>query len=117
MKGCLGVVALLAVLVLVFGALAGPGDSRGGAPSCSAQGAYAAGQIIAERRLRAPGSARWPMVHEDEMTRLADCRWRIVTHVDSENGFGALLRTRVVMEVGRDGEGDWRAYRMDMVEG
>jgi hypothetical protein len=59
--------------------------------------------------LRAPGSARWPggesVVQEDE-------EWTVTGAVDSQNGFGALLRTGWECH-GERLNGEWHVIDVD----
>ncbi|KKK95927.1 hypothetical protein LCGC14_2667880 [marine sediment metagenome] len=51
---------------------------------------------FAENRLKSPGSAEWPSITVAESTtKLAENRYRVRTYVDSQNAFGALIRTQV----------------------
>lgn len=66
--------------------------------------AYVQCQLFAEDQLVAPGSAQWPAgggyVAKDHGSGV----WRVDTYVDSQNSFGALVRSQVtcVMSVSGD---------------
>jgi hypothetical protein len=55
--------------------------------------AYAMSQQFVTDQLRAPATAEFPWADEARVKPLGDCRFRVAAHVDSQNGFGALIRT------------------------
>lgn len=56
------------------------------------------------RRLRSPGTADFPFGHAGSVARVNANRHQLVSYVDSQNGFGATVRTRFRCVV--DGSGD-----------
>ena len=64
--------------------------------------------VICERemtsRLRSPGSADYPFGHAAAVESLGDIRYRLRSYVDSQNAFGALVRTHFVCEVTGGGD-------------
>jgi hypothetical protein len=50
-------------------------------------------------RLKSPGSAKFAEVYESKMTTINDTTFRVKSFVDSQNGFGALLRTHYVCTI------------------
>jgi len=51
---------------------------------------------FAEKRLKSPVSAEWSSITTAKSTtKLAENRYRVRTYVDSQNAFGALIRTHV----------------------
>lgn len=44
-------------------------------------------------KLRAPGSAHFAGIADGQVARFSDGRFLVTSYVDSQNGFGALLRT------------------------
>jgi len=71
-----------------------------------------------ERRLRSPGSASYPDFYEDDgevvVFHMADGDYRYTSHVDSENGFGALLRSFFVCRVDYVGDDRWRLQSLSL---
>lgn len=59
-----------------------------------------------EQRLRAPATADFPWIPDDTQYYAQQRLWEITSHVDSENGFGALVRTSFVCSVKPDATGD-----------
>ncbi len=77
--------------------------------------AYVMTQQFVEERLKAPGSAEWPGVsYRDAVTHLGDQRYRTSTYVDSQNSFGAMLRTHFVAEVEQTSEDKWRLVSFEV---
>lgn len=69
--------------------------------------AFYAVQPVAENYLKAPGSAKWPWSRDVAFKTLDSNSIEVRTFVDSQNSFGALLRTQVLAEVSvekKDGE-------------
>lgn len=56
------------------------------------------------QRLRSPGSADYPFGHVSSVTRSGDNRYQMLSYVDSQNGFGATVRTRFRCVVEGSGE-------------
>lgn len=63
--------------------------------------AYVGCQQFVERRLKSPGSAKYPAMTSDavKITRGPNGRRTFDSYVDSENGFGALLRSTYLCTV------------------
>lgn len=91
-------------LVIVVGGFAVIGammEFAGVGPQPDLQrGAFTACQTFIERGLRAPGSAKHP-AYDDAAVSDQHPRYVITSYVDSQNGFGALLRTGYRCEVER----------------
>lgn len=56
------------------------------------------------RRLRSPGTADYPFGHVTTVTAVAANRYQLVSYVDAQNGFGALVRSRFGCVVEGSGE-------------
>ncbi len=76
-------------------------------------GAYAACQAFVERRLKSPASAEWPFGMCRAHTQKLPDRWKVVSWVDAQNAFGALIRTEFICQVRKDGA-TWRLVDMDI---
>ena len=98
---------IVAVIVLVAAL-----PNRDSAPPLSEQRyiAHAACADFTRDRLRAPSTADFPE-HDDRgvtVVHRVDGEWTVRSFVDSENGFGAKIRTAFVCTVSRNDNGDWR---------
>lgn len=76
-------------------------------------GAVTACQQFVEARLVSPGSADFPWGFEADNV---GPRWEYVSYVDSENRFGAKLRTNFHCLVEHTGEGNYRLIDLQMAE-
>jgi hypothetical protein len=56
-------------------------------------GAFYDSKQFVEQRLKSPGSAQWSDFSEELVEQVNDTTFKVVSYVDSQNGFGALLRS------------------------
>ena len=75
--------------------------------------AYVMIQADVRRELRAPATADFPARYGQGTGHIGDCIYRVVGHVDAENGFGATLRASFQgrIEYSPDG-GSWRTLEL-----
>lgn len=68
---------------------------------CSESFAYGAAKSIVEKNLASPGSAKFASMGDGsvKVSKTGACEYRVESHVDSQNGFGALLRTNFTITV------------------
>lgn len=66
--------------------------------------AYTYCKHFTEKRLKAPASAQWPAFSAiaKDVENLGDGRFKVLAHVDSQNSFGAMLRSKVNCTVRKD---------------
>jgi len=79
--------------------------------------AYIMLEDFVKERLVSPGSARFPGVFDgraEHITSLGNRRYRITSWVDSQNSFGAVLRTHFTAEIEQIDEDRWRLISLDM---
>lgn len=70
---------------------------------------------FAERELKAPTTAKWPSHLDPEVSveKLGGRRYLVRGYVDSQNSFGAMIRTRFSVEMQYHDETDkWSAGRI-----
>lgn len=97
-KVSLAVIAIVVAAMYFIGRL--PEDTAG--KKCGGKiEAYVMSQGFMKQRLKSPGSAKFPSYSENgvNVEPQGDCIYAVVAFVDSENSFGALLRTRYSIEV------------------
>ncbi len=58
------------------------------------RGAFRAANDFLEERLKAPKTADFASIKNSVVTNLGDCRHQVTSYVDSQNSFGAMLRTK-----------------------
>ena len=68
------------------------------------EAAYAAQQFV-ERQLKVPASADFDALFKSKITRSGK-EYTIISHVESENGFGAKVRSRYVVVIKRNSSGE-----------
>jgi hypothetical protein len=79
--------------------------------------AFVMSQEFVKRSLKAPSTAEFPWFTDDQVavTQRPDCGFRIVAWVDAQNGFGAQIRSRYVVELKYlDGSGEWQLTDIDI---
>jgi len=121
-------IAVAAVLIIVFGYISSGGCGSGSRRSTStssytmpkpkhdAASAWVMCQSFVEDRLKAPRTAKWPWGYTDYVTDLGGGRYRIKAYVDSQNSFGAMLRTHFTAEVEWTGGDNWRLNSLNVQE-
>lgn len=116
--GCLAVLVIIGLLWALGAALGGSGNDDD-SPDELQYGAFDVCTQFVKQRLISPASARFPNEFEDdgEVTiTSAGSTFTVVSHVDSQNGFGALLTTPFTCRV-RHVDGDnWRLVDLQLVE-
>jgi hypothetical protein len=68
-----------------------------------------------EKRLKSPSSADWGwQSYSDRVSHLGDGRYKVKAWVDSQNSFGAQIRTNFVAIVSWQGGDSWRLESLDL---
>lgn len=76
--------------------------------------AYAISKQFVKDRLRSPSTAKFPW-SATETTDLGARGWRVKAYVDSQNAFGAMIRTEYTCEVKTtDGGTNWTLMNLQM---
>lgn len=76
---------------------------------------YMAQQFVQEN-LRAPSTAKFPSCYDVSVTTLSATQYSISSYVDSENGFGAMLRTGYTAKVEYVGDDKWNLIDLQFDE-
>ncbi len=92
------VVMIVVTMLLVFGclgALALQGMTRGSRPPAAPDriSAWVDCRTFVQQNLKAPTTAQFPSSNEATIVRLNTGRWSVLSYVDSENSFGAMIRS------------------------
>ena len=104
--GCVGCLGILVFVFLGIWIVVPETDPTSATESNNNAMAYIMCQQFTEKRLTSPGSADWPFAGARSTTTLPANRYRVQTHVDSQNTFGAMLRTQVDCIVRVEGQ-EW----------
>ena len=76
--------------------------------------AWVMAQQFVEENLKAPGTAKWGwQIPDDVVTQTGPKTFRVNAWVDSQNTFGAVIRTKFVCELEYRGNGSWRMTRLN----
>ncbi len=67
--------------------------------------AYAAQQFV-EKSLKSPSTAEFPGLFKSTVTKKGSDTYYISSYVDSENGFGAMIRSNYVVELKLKADGE-----------
>lgn len=80
-------------------------------------GAWSVCKQFVTQRLRSPGSAKFPFFGQQFATPVGGDAYRVRSYVDSQNGFGALLRSEFTCDVTWiRGTTNWRLGNLALVE-
>lgn len=109
--GCLVIILVIGGLIAIGALFGGSDDDETDADDLR----YAAFEVCKDfvsDKLASPGTAVFRNYFEDDgevsVTGTGSPTFVVRSSVDSENGFGALLRTDFVCEVGQAGGDQWR---------
>jgi hypothetical protein len=69
---------------------------------------YSMAQQFVEERLRAPSTADFPSGSEHEVGDLGGGKFRVISYVDAQNAFGAMIRSTWIVEMQYLGNDRWR---------
>ena len=112
-KGCLIFFAIVFGLAVIITMATGDGSDEGPTKLT----AYSMTQGWVEDRLKSPSTADFPGGRYDEhTTQIDDNTFRVSSYVDSQNSFGAEIRTHFEAEVEFLGDDKWRLNRLDFFE-
>lgn len=101
---CLG----LAVALVVIGAI--NGDSQ----DTRQASAFGVCQDFVKDQLRAPATAKFPRYGEGAVQALSNDRYAVRSTVDSQNGFGALVRNDFLCTVEYVGDERWNLLNLEI---
>ncbi len=104
-----GALALVVVSMVIDGT-----SSTASAPPYSPTGASLICQQFVGDRLKAPASAKFPETSKDTVRDLGAGKFNVVSYVDAQNGFGALIRNRYDCSVHWVSGKEWMLDSLDM---
>ena len=75
-------------------------------------------QQFVEKQLKSPGSAKFPTVANEEVIieNVGEQTYVVTAFVDSQNGFGAMLRTYFVGKIQQTSADNWKLILLEFVE-
>lgn len=116
--GC-GVLIAVAVVLAVLASMCGGDDDESSIDDLRF-GAFDVCTQFVKDRLKAPGTASFRNYFEEDgevqVTGTGEGPYTVRSSVDSENGFGANIRTDFVCKVTHTGDGNWRLVDITVME-
>lgn len=93
-----------------------PGHDQAEPPALphSAVAAYTMCKSFVRDRLKAPRTAKFPWSASEATTDLGGGRYQVVSYVDAQNAFGAMLRTNYSCTVQWAGGDRWQLEKLAM---
>ena len=125
-SGCTGCIAILFMIFFVPWCVGSLSDSDSSTPHQTVQKsitthdkvtAYVIAKDFVENQLKSPGTAKWPWDNTDKVTKhLGNGEYTIRTYVDSQNSFGALIRTNFSCTVQYTGNEKWKLVDFKVIK-
>lgn len=113
----LWILVLVGVFIIWALGQSGGGSSNPASPpadNAEAVGAWVVCQQFVEDRLTSPSTADYPAAYSDYTTQLSTKQFKVDAYVDSQNGFGAMVRTDFVCTVTYQGNDNWHLDSLDI---
>ena len=116
-QGCMGCLGLIVIIVIISVLIVSCGsDESKPKPEHDKIGAAVMAEEFIKKELKSPGSAKFPWYNDSMVTDLGNGKYRYVSYVDSQNGFGALLRTNFICTVKYVGDKKWSLESLDFIK-
>lgn len=95
-KQLLHISSILAIFAFIFIAFGSDDDNSSSSADTNKMLAYNYAEDFVKQRLKSPSTAEFPGLFEkaDHITELGNEEYRINSWVDSQNGFGAIIRSK-----------------------
>jgi hypothetical protein len=95
-KQLLHISSILAIFAFIFLAFGSDDDNSSSSTETNKMLAYNYAEDFVKQRLKSPSTAEFPGLFEkaDHITELGNDEYRINSWVDSQNGFGAMIRSK-----------------------
>ena len=87
--------SILSICIFIFLAFGSDDSDSSGSSSSEDLLAYNYAESFVKKKLKSPSSAKFAGLFEkrDHITKVGDRKYKIVSYVDSQNGFGAMIRS------------------------
>jgi hypothetical protein len=101
--GC-GILTFIFIVICIMIYTCGSDDEKKVPPSppspkFNKESAYIHAQLAIEERLKSPASAQFNIDYENDVKQTNDTTFYVKSFVDSQNGFGAMIRASFKCEV------------------
>ena len=111
----LGIATVLVFCFVCVAIWATSGSDGGKSDEPEGIEAYVMCQQFIEERLKAPGSAKYPVFSEIQMVQDGNA-FTIFSYVDAQNSFGALIRSDYECAVEYIGDDRWNLNNLEIYE-
>ncbi|WP_018704088.1 hypothetical protein [Anaeromusa acidaminophila] len=74
--------------------------------------AFVSSQMYVQQNLKAPSTAKFASVAESSIQKINDSQYQVTSFVDSQNDFGAMIRTKYIVVMERI-EDKWFLVKLD----
>lgn len=74
-----------------------------------------AGQKFMEKSLRAPSTAKFAPLFKSQIKKIKTGHYTVSSYVDSQNGFGAMIRSNYTVEIQQTKNGEIQLINIDIV--
>jgi len=74
----------------------------------NSQDAYTMTKHFVSEKLKAPSTAKFASENKSKISALGNETWQVVSYVDAQNSFGAMIRTHFTTKVKYIGKENWR---------
>ena len=98
--------------VILVASILSPSPPKGASIRQDHMGAKAYCDQFVRKKLRAPRTAKFAAYRDSSVEFVSGGRYKVVSYVDSQNGFGAFIRSAYFCEI-EDGQGVW--YLHDLI--
>ncbi len=109
--------AIIAVILLIILCIAGYFFTNKGQKNKPDVGSDIDAVLVCQKwvkeNLKAPSTAEFPQINKAKITKLADTTWRVVSYVDAQNSFGAMIRTYYDCETTYLGKDKWQLLKLE----
>jgi hypothetical protein len=77
--------------------------------------AYVAQKFV-EKSLKAPSTAKFPSLIKSSVKKTSSDSYTVISYVDSQNGFGAMIRTNYIVELKQKSNGNLSLVNIKITE-
>ena len=97
-QGCMGCLVLIIVIVIISALVGSCGDNKK-EPENIRLTVFLWSEIEVKNNLKSPTTAKFPLDYENMVSDMGNNNFKVSSYVDSQNGFGAIIRTYYTCDV------------------
>jgi len=111
--GCLSLIVIVIAVISIISSLGGDSEPK---PEHDEAAAAIRAQYYVQEQLKSPGSAKFAPGGQQMVLHLGDGRYLVEAWVDSQNSFGALIRTEYSCNLKYIGDDKWELEDLEFVK-